>query len=165
MAPGKPIPGCQGSGMRTLRSRGRTPARASKATRPAGTRRGISSFQLAIRRLQPQRDMLRLHRRPDDREQIRVQLCQVRLLAQPGREVFERPPGIVLLAIETPVYSRLDAPPQRVEERGDGEGRCDYSKLVALPEARRQEPLQAHDAAYVNENERSGERTVDQGAV
>src|ERR671920_2605981 len=32
-------------------------------------------------------------------------------------------------------------------------------------EERRQEPLQANDAAYVDENKRSGERGVDEGAV
>src|SRR5215203_3109929 len=44
----------------------------------------------------PQRDLRGLHRLPHRREQFRTQGFQVRLVAQPGGERFERPGRVVL---------------------------------------------------------------------
>src|SRR5215203_3696515 len=104
--------------------------------------------------------VFRLHRRSKDRKQLHVQLLQVRLVAQSGREVFQRPPGVVLLAIETPVYETLYAPPQRVEQSGYRQGRSDDGQLTVLPGYRGQETLECgHSPALFPCRFRSEEHT------
>jgi hypothetical protein len=58
-----------------------------------------------------------LHRLPHHPHQIIAQGVQLRLFAEPRREGFQGLPGIVLAAVEAPIYERLDAPPQRSEKR------------------------------------------------
>src|SRR5215210_1211694 len=70
---------------------------------------------------QPQRDVFRLNRFPDDSNQFLVQAVEVRLVAQAGGEGVERLSRVVLLSVEAPVYERLDAASQGVEQRGDRE--------------------------------------------
>src|ERR687893_1529117 len=53
---------------------------------------------------QPQRDVLRLHRLPHDRYQLRIQSVQIRLVPQFAGERFEGLPGVVLAAVEAAVY-------------------------------------------------------------
>jgi hypothetical protein len=50
-----------------------------------------------------------------DRHQVALQDVELHLVSQPGAEVLERPPRVVLAAVEAAVHQRLDAPPQRVE--------------------------------------------------
>src|SRR5215204_7564354 len=71
---------------------------------------------------QPQRDVLWLHRLPHDRYQLGIQTVKVRLVPEPGRETFQSLSSIVLPTVESPVYERLNAPSQRVEQCCYGEG-------------------------------------------
>ena len=76
--------------------------------------------------------MRRLYRLPDDPDQLVVQRVQVRFVAQAGRERFQGLSGVVLAAVEAPVYEGLDATSQGGEqccyhERGD-----DYGELRLL---------------------------------
>src|SRR5215210_2259031 len=86
---------------------------------------------------QPQRHMLRLHALPYHGNEVTTEGVEVRLLPQSGSETFQRLTGVVLPAVETRIDEGLDAPPQGVEQCGDGKGRDDYGKLVALTEERR----------------------------
>src|SRR5918995_2428656 len=116
---------------------------------------------------QPQRDVFWLYRLPHYGHQLGVQRVQVRLVAKPGRELFQSPPGVVLAAVEAPVDKGLNASSQRVEqgryrERGD-----DHSELglLLLAGQRPEEGLGRRDATEVHQRERAGERAVDEGAV
>src|SRR5918994_7608123 len=76
--------------------------------------------------------MRRLYLPPDYPDQLVVQRVQVRFVAQAGRERFQGLSGVVLAAVEAPVYEGLDASPQWVKqccyhERGD-----DYGELRLL---------------------------------
>ena len=59
---------------------------------------------------QPQRDVGGLHRLPYHPYQVVAQCLQVGLVPQLGGEGFQGLSGIVLAAVEAPVYERLDAP-------------------------------------------------------
>src|SRR5215210_2187289 len=66
-------------------------------------------------RPQPQRGVGRLHRLPHHPDQFPAQGDEIRLVAQPGRETFERPGRVVPAPVETTVNERLYAAPQRSE--------------------------------------------------
>ena len=63
-----------------------------------------------------------LHRLPDHVNQIGAERVQVCFVAQLGREGLEGFTGVVLTAVEATVYERLEAKPQRCEQRGDHQG-------------------------------------------
>src|SRR5215207_2928964 len=109
--------------------------------------------------------MGRLHRLPNQRQQLGVQLLQIGLMAQPVGEGFERLGRIVLPSIETPVYDVLETPPQRLEESGYSQGRSDDRQLCLLSGQRTEDILQQRDAAQVREREHQRERAVDEGPV
>ena len=87
---------------------------------------------------QPHRDVRRLHRLPDHLQQIVAQSIEVRLFSELGGEALEGLSGIILLAVEAPVYERLYAPSQRVEQGGDHESRGhDRERWISRPWRRR----------------------------
>ncbi len=49
-------------------------------------------------------------------------------MAEPSAEGLQRAGGVVLAAVEAAVDERLDASSQPLEERSNGQGRCDYGK-------------------------------------
>src|SRR5215210_9441051 len=67
-------------------------------------------------RCQPQRDVLRLHSLPHDRDQLAAQGFEVGLISQLRGERFEGLGGIVFPPIEQPIYEPLYAPAQWVEQ-------------------------------------------------
>jgi hypothetical protein len=71
---------------------------------------------------QPQRDVLRLHRLPHHRYKLAIWRLQVGLVTEPGRERLQSLSGVVLSAVEAPVYERLDAPTQWAEQCSNYEG-------------------------------------------
>src|SRR5215208_338566 len=111
------------------RSTSATVAPSSRARRAAVTPAGpppitttLNTVQLTFwtfrpvgQRPQPKRGVSRLYRLPDHRDQFSTQPVEGSLLPEPGREVLERPCGIVLLAVEAAVYKSLDAAAQRGE--------------------------------------------------
>src|SRR5918998_3042564 len=111
--------------------------------------------------------MRRLYRLPDDPDQLVVQRVQVRFVAQAGRERFQGLSGVVLAAVEAPVYEGLDASPQWVKqccyhERGDDYGEL---RLLLLACERPEDELGRRHPAEIHQRQRHREGTVDQGAV
>ena len=51
-----------------------------------------------------------------------AQALQIDFIAQAGAEGSHQPPGLIFLAIEAAINHRLDAPPQRLEQRGNRSG-------------------------------------------
>src|ERR671921_1750120 len=106
---------------------------------------------------QPQIYVLWLHRLPDHCHQIVAQSIQGRLVSELGGEALESLLRVILLAVEAPIYERLNAPSQGVEqccyqERG---GHHRQGGLLAREDD--EEPLQHHDAAQVEANEHGRE--------
>src|SRR3712207_5092266 len=101
---------------------------------------------------QPQGDMSRLHSLLNHSHDIVAQCIQVRLVSQFGRESFERLRGIVLPSVEAAVYKRLDAPPQRHEQRGyhEGGGDDDELRLLLLAGERAEYRLDSRHAPEVD---------------
>src|SRR5829696_103910 len=90
---------------------------------------------LALRdrfRTQPQGDVGGLHRLRHHPYEVIIERLQVRLVAQPGREGFERLSRVVLAPVEVTVDKRLDATPQGAEQRRYRECRDDHGKLRLL---------------------------------
>ena len=71
---------------------------------------------------QPQRDVGRLHRLVYHSYEVVAQCIQIRLVSELGRQGFESLSGVVLLAVEAPVYEGLYATPQGIEESSNHEG-------------------------------------------
>ena len=65
---------------------------------------------------QPQIYVLWLHRLPDHCHQIVAQSIEVRLVSKLGGEALESLLRVILLAVEAPIYERLNAPSQGVEQ-------------------------------------------------
>src|SRR5918998_286090 len=111
--------------------------------------------------------MRRLYRLPDDPDQLVVQRVQVRFVAQAGRERFQGLSGVVLAAVEAPVYEGLDASPQWVKqccyhERGDDYGEL---RLLLLACERTEHELGRRHPAEIHQRQRRREGTVDQRTV
>src|SRR5215212_9992995 len=117
------------------------------------------------RRSQPERSVLRLHRAPYHSHQLVAQRLEVRLLPQLGAESGQGLRRIVLVAVEAAIDEALDAPPQRVEQGRYGQRGSDDGDLRSLPGEGAEDVLQGDHAAEVEEDQRCGERTVDEGAV
>src|SRR5215211_7645901 len=81
---------------------------------------------------QPQCDVLRLHRLLHHPYQAVAEGAQICLVTQPGVEGAEHLCRIILPAVETPVYNRLDTPSQRSEKSRDHQRRSDYGQLRQL---------------------------------
>jgi len=78
---------------------------------------------------QPQRDVRGLHRLRYHPYEIVIERLQIRRVPELDGESFEGLPGVVFAPVEAPVYERLDASPQRIEQRSDDEGRGDDDGL------------------------------------
>ena len=111
---------------------------------------------------QPQRGVLGLYCCPYHPHQIVVEGVQVRFVAQPGVEGCQSTCRIVLPSVEAPVYERLDAPSQRVEQGGDQESGGDERQGELLPREDVQGGLQANHTPEVHQRQHRGERCVDQ---
>src|SRR5215211_4591237 len=97
----------------------------------------------------------------------RAQCLQVRLISELGRERFQGLSGVVLAAIEAPVYERLYGPPQGSKQRSDDQGGDHYCELRLLLTARErpEDHLAYRHTPEVRQPQRSGKATVDQRAV
>jgi len=115
----------------------------------------------------------RLHRLPDHVNQVGAERIQVRFVAQLGREGLEGFTSVVLTAVEATVYERLEATPQRCEQRGDHQGGGYGGELALLTGEcakgnlvyQAADSLKHHDAAEVARCQQRRERAVDEGAV
>jgi hypothetical protein len=96
---------------------------------------------------QPQSDVLRLHRLPRYYHQIVAQGSEVGLIPERRREALESLSRIILLAVEAPVYERLYAPSQGVEQGCYHESGGHHREGGRLAREEDEEPLQHHDAA------------------
>ena len=67
--------------------------------------------------MQPQRDVLWLHRLPYHPYQVIAQCVEIGIVTQLGGEGFQGLSGIVLLTVEAPVYEGLNTSSQGVEQR------------------------------------------------
>src|SRR5215213_5649364 len=65
---------------------------------------------------QPQSDVLGPHRLPHHCHQVVAQGIEVCLVPELDGEALKRLSGVILLAVEAPIYERLHAPSQRVEQ-------------------------------------------------
>src|SRR5215211_2902584 len=129
--------------------------------------RGMVSARSTIG-AQPQRDVCGLHRLPHHLHQVVAQGVEVSLVSQLGREGCKRLCCVVLAAVEAPVYERLDAAPQRIEESSDHQGGDHYGKLgglLLLAGKRSEENLGRRYAPEVDCDQHGGERAIDQRAV
>src|ERR671914_170080 len=75
---------------------------------------------------QPQGDVCGLHSLPHHPYQVLAQGVEVRLLPELGGEPLKSLSCVILVAVEAAVYERLDAAPERAEQRGYCEGGGDY---------------------------------------
>src|SRR5215467_15704622 len=121
-------------------------------------------FWMAGYRAQPERDMGRLHRLLNHRNQVTRKRRQVHLAAQGSRKFGERADGIVLAAIEVTINGGLQATAQGPEESGDNEGRGDDGELRISGEAAKQS-LECDDTDGVDKREGSGEGAIDEGTI
>src|SRR5918993_4353365 len=106
-----------------------------------------------------------LHRLSDYRQEVIVQLPEVRLLTQAGTKSLQGLRSVVLAAVEAAVDEGLYTMPDGVEERRDQERRSHDRELGPLSRKHYQGPLQQGDAAEVQEDEHGGQDRVDKRAV
>jgi len=107
-----------------------------------------------------------LYRLPYHLYQIGAERIQIRFIAQLGREGFEGLTRVVLAAVEALVYERLEATPQRGEQRCDREGGSYGGELALLTGERAKrnlvnhitDPLQRHDGDEVARCQQRRER-------
>src|ERR671913_1262499 len=76
---------------------------------------------------QPQSDVFWLHRLPHHSYQIVAQSIEVRLVSKLGGEALESLSRVVLSSVEAPIYERLYAPSQWVEQIWD------QTRLTTIP--------------------------------
>src|SRR5215204_6563739 len=114
---------------------------------------------------QPQRDVSGLHRLSHHSYQVLAQGVHVRFVSQLGREGFQGLSGVVLPAVEAPVYKPLYAASQRREQCRYQEGGCHHCECGLLTREQDEEPLRHDDTAEVERHQCGGQRAVDEGAV
>src|SRR5215472_7794421 len=120
---------------------------------------GIVSFRLS----EPERDMRRLHRLVDHRQQMFAQLRQIYLLAQGSAEGGQRLLSVILAPIKAAIDQLLEATPHRQEEgkncqRGDDQ----YGWIICrLPTEQLGQTLQPNDEACVQRCQQRRQRTID----
>src|ERR671916_2133784 len=109
--------------------------------------------------------MSRLNCLLDHGHELAGQVLEVYRVAQAGPERFQRLRRVVLPTVEAAIDKRLNAVPDGVEEGGDDQRRCHDRELGSLAGQGDPGPLQKGDAAEVQQREREGKSTVDEGAV
>src|SRR5918994_132094 len=116
---------------------------------------------------QPQRDVLRLHRLPDHRDQILAHGGEVCFVAQPGAERDQGRRRVVLPAVEASIYGDLYAASEGTEQGGNCQsGDYDDELLLFLVSGEGAEGvLQGGYAPEVHQREHHGQRAVDEGTV
>jgi hypothetical protein len=76
--------------------------------------------------------VLGLHRISHHSHEVIAKNFQGGLISKLCGEGFQRLSGVVLAAVEAPVYERLDAPPQGAEQSRDHQSLGDYGELELL---------------------------------
>src|SRR5215218_779036 len=102
---------------------------------------------------QPQRDVCWLHRFCDDCDQIVAEGAKVRLVPERRGERFEGLSRVILATVEAPIYERLGASSQWVEQGSYHEGGDHHGEGVLLARKGDETSLQHHDAAEVEPDE------------
>src|SRR5579859_3098429 len=125
----------------------------------------LTSGSFMAGRAHPERDIFRLHRLFDHRQEMLAQLRQVNLVAQRCTECCYRAGSIILTAIEAMIDDGLNAVTQRLEDgRNHQGGDHDGNVAIGVDDAA-QEGLQSDDAAEVNQGQYDCERAIDQRAI
>lgn len=116
---------------------------------------------------QPERNNGWLHSLLNHTYEVGTQSVQVSLLAQLGREGFQRLSSVILPPVEKPIYERLDNLPERGEQRSYHESGHYYGelRLLLLTDERSPHRLRYCHAAEIDCHQHRGEDSVDEGAV